>query len=103
MNFNDYKWHDAVIKNINIDRTNPGLNDTIIFDIVWSDEIEKTTFIFEEVYWANFKLNFGVVSDETILNSFELSNDNQDLVNFYSNWQGAMNEVKLNDAVNAVR
>ena len=95
MNFNDYNWHDAVIKNIKIDRGNPGINDIIVFDIEWPDEEGKVTFVFEEVYWAEMKLNFGIVADETILNSIELDNDNQDLYNFYSKWNGAMNELKL--------
>ncbi len=95
MNFNDYCWHDAVIKNIKIDRGNPGINDIVIFDIEWPDEKGKATFVFEEVYWAELKLNFGIVADETILNSIEMDNNNQDLSNFYSKWNGAMNDVKL--------
>src|ERR1700710_2952877 len=96
MNFNDFYWHDAKIKNIQIDRSNPGVEDTIIFDIDWPDGKGKSTILFEEVYWAQMKLNFGIVADETILNSIELDSDNQDLINFYSKWKGAMDEVKLN-------
>lgn len=95
MNFSDYHWHDAIVKSIKIDRAAPGVNDIIIFDIEWPDEEGKTLFIFEEVYWADLKLNFGVVADETILNAIELASDNQDLVNFYSKWKGAMDNVKL--------
>ena len=95
MNFNDYRWHDAVIKNININRDNPGVNDSILFDIDWPDDKGKITLVFEEVYWAEMKLNFGIVAEETILDSFEMDNNNQDLTNFYSKWKGAMNDVKL--------
>lgn len=35
MNFNDYSWHDAIIKNILIDRKNPGKEDTISYEIQW--------------------------------------------------------------------
>jgi hypothetical protein len=95
MNFDDFDWHDAVIKEIQIDRSNPRIKDTIMFDIEWPEEKGKVTFVFEEVYWAEMKLNFGIVADETIMNAIELADDNQDLVNFYSKWKGAMNEVKL--------
>jgi len=96
MNFNDFYWHDAIIKNIQIDRSNPGIRDTIIFDIEWPEEKGKVAFLFEEVYWAEMKLNFGIVADETIMNSVELDDNNQDLINFYLKWNGAMDEVKLN-------
>jgi hypothetical protein len=95
MNFNDYCWHDAIIKNIKIDRSNPGITDIIIFDIEWPNEKGNVSFVFEEVYWAEMRLNFGIVADETILNSTELDNSNQDLVNFYSKWKGAMDDVEL--------
>ena len=38
MNFNDYCWHDAIIKNIKIDRSNPGITDAITFHVKWPDE-----------------------------------------------------------------
>jgi hypothetical protein len=95
MNFNDYRWHDAVIKNIKIDRSNPGINDIIIFDIEWPDEEGNLTLVFEEVYWAEMKLNFGIVADETILNLIELDDDNIDLANLYSKWNGVIKDVKL--------
>jgi hypothetical protein len=66
MNFNDFIWHDAVIENISIDRNNPGINDSIKFDICWPSN-DKSILIFEDVYWANFNLNFGVIGDESIL------------------------------------
>lgn len=36
-NFNDFYWHDAVITNIEIDRHNPGKEDTIAFAIEWPE------------------------------------------------------------------
>ncbi len=32
MDFNDFEWHDSAIRNIRIDRTRPGKQDTIEFD-----------------------------------------------------------------------
>lgn len=96
MNFNDFYWHDAIIKNILIDRNKPGILDEICFDLEWPEEKGKVIFVFEEVYWAMMNLNFGIVADETIFNAFVLDEDDKDLVNFYSKWKGGMNEVKLN-------
>ena len=50
-NFNDYLWHDAIIKNIFIDRKNPGYKDTIAFEIFWTYPNEKfNQIVFEDVY-----------------------------------------------------
>jgi hypothetical protein len=95
MKFDDFYWHDAVIKNIIIDRTNPGEVDEINFEIKWPNENDIKTLVFEGVYWANFKLNFGIIAKENILDAFELNEDDEDLKNFYLDWKGAMNEVKL--------
>jgi hypothetical protein len=96
MNFSDFYWHDAIIENIQINRLNPGNEDTIKFEIVWPENIGRVTFVFEEVYWAMMNLNFGIISHETIQSAYILEDNNQDLVNFYSKWNGAMNDVKLN-------
>lgn len=95
MNFNEYYWHDAIIKNIQIDRTNPGVKDTILLEIEWPENKNKSNFIFEEVYWACFNLNFGIASDETILRAELIEGQDVDLDNFYLKWNGAMNDVKL--------
>ena len=95
MNYNDFCWHDAIIRNIQIDRINPGIKDTIKFLIEWPEDKGKVAFIFEEVYWAELKLNFGIVTNETILDSMELDDNNQYIANFYTKWNGRMNDVKL--------
>jgi len=95
MNFNDFYWHDAVIKNIQIDRKCPGVNDAIIFDIEWPEEKGNANFIFEEVYWASMNLNFGIVANETILSASELEENDQDLRSIYSKWKGLLSDVKL--------
>ena len=95
LNFSDYPWHDAILKNIKIDRGNPGTNDTIVFEILWPDEEDVVTFVFEEVYWAELTLNFGIVTDESIFDANELNDDNHYLADFYFKWNGLMDEVKL--------
>lgn len=96
MNFNDFYWHDAVIQNISIDRNKPGIIDEINFDIEWPQKKGKIIFTFEEVYWVNMNLNFGIVAQETILNAFIGDENDPEKINFYSKWKGLMDEVKLN-------
>jgi len=92
----DFYWHDSVIKNIRINRDNPGIKDEIAIEIVWDDNGERVNFVFEDVYWAKLDLNFGIVVDENIFQGYLLLNDDEDLINFYSKWKGLMDEIKLN-------
>jgi hypothetical protein len=62
MTFNDFYWHDSVIKSVTINRNNPGVNDEIVFEIEWSEQKGKVLLVFEDVYWAEMKLNFGIVA-----------------------------------------
>lgn len=96
MNFEDFYWHDAVIKNITVDRDNPGLKDEVALEIVWPNTKERVHFIFESVYWTKMELNLGIVADENISQGRHLSNDDRDLIRFYSQWNGLMDDVKLN-------
>jgi hypothetical protein len=96
MNFENFYWHDAVIKNITINRDNPGIKDEIIFEIIWPDNDERVNFVFEDVFWAKMNLNFGIVANETILQGYLLPNSDEDLINFYSLWKDARDKVKLN-------
>ena len=103
----DFYWHDAVIKNIIIDRNNPGVVDEIGIDIVWPKEYENEgeddeneeeiiqRIVFEGVFWANLDLNFGHLGDN-ICNANMLDDNDEDLVNFYSTWKGYRDNIKLN-------
>lgn len=95
MNFNDFNWHDSVIKNIAIDRSKPGINDVIRFEIEW-EEGGRVDLVFEGTYWANMSLNFGIVADETILSACIGDEKDPDLVSFYSKWNGLMDNICLN-------
>lgn len=96
MNFEDYYWHDAIIKNITINRNNPGVKDEILLEIVWPNNAERVNFIFENVYWAKLDLNFGIVADENIDQGRLLFGNDNDLSKFYSLWNGLMDDIKLN-------
>ena len=94
MNFNDFYWHDAVITSIAIDRSKPGIKDTILFNIEFPDE-GKVDFIFEEVYWAKMSLNFGIVAQECILSAFTAERDDKDFVRISSKWEKFVDRIKL--------
>ena len=95
MDFNEINWHDSIIKSIIIDRNFPGKNDTVKFEIEWSDN-GKGELLFEEVYWANLNLNFGIVAEESILSALTLGVNDTDLISLYTKWKGLINDVKLN-------
>lgn len=85
LNFNDLEWHDAVIKNIIVDRNNPGNKDTIEISIVWPSG-KKNKIVFNNVYYANLSLGFGVVADE-VVSEAQVSYDNDDhLAEIKSMW-----------------
>jgi hypothetical protein len=96
MNFEDFYWHDSVIKNITINRNNPGIKDEIEIEIVWDDNDERVNFVFEDVYWAKMDLNFGIVANENILQGYLLSSNDEDLMNLYSSWKGFLGDIRLN-------
>lgn len=94
MNFNDCNWHDTIIKNIIIDRNNPGMNDSILIEVIWPDD-KKNTIIFNGVYWANFNMNFGIVSPENILSAYLTSKDDKIMVDFFLRWKGLIDNIDL--------
>ena len=96
LNFEDFKWHDAVIKNITLNRSNPGRKDEIEIEIIWPDNDKMNIFVFEDVYWAKMDLNFGIVANENILQADLLPNDDEDLIRIYSKWNGFIDDIKLN-------
>ena len=65
MKFKDMKWHHSVIKNILIDRRNPGINDIVSMETVWSDGTESTI-VFIGVYTLSTKLDMDTVRKDII-------------------------------------
>lgn len=94
MKFNDFSWHDSVIKNIEINRNEFREMDTIHFDIEWYDNTTNKL-IFENVYQAKFNMNFGIIGSEQIFSAYISENDN-DLINLYKVWNGLIDDIKLN-------
>ena len=94
MIFNDLHWHDSIITSIYIDRSNPGIRDEIQLKIKWANK-KSDILTFKNVYWSSFSLNFGIVAEESILVAKILEKDDIDLANFYSNWNGLMDDLDL--------
>lgn len=93
--FNEIDWHDSIIKKMVIDRNSPGINDAIKFEMDWKSEGEGEL-LFEDVYWANFNLNFGIVAVESILNAYVSGIEDLNLKEVYSKWKGMLDDVYLN-------
>lgn len=94
MEFNNFRWHDAVIKNIQIDRNNPGKEDSILFEIIWPDN-QENKIIFEDVYWAELILGFGIVAEESIYEAFIAPKDDSDVITFFNKWKGKIKKEEL--------
>ena len=93
MKFDELDWHDAILQNIQIDRNNPGEVDTIVLTIVWPDDT-KSKIVFNDVYWANLTLNFGIVASESIDSASELIDveDDMDMRNLIQKWRGVVQD-----------
>ena len=96
MDFNDCYWHDSIIKNIEIDRRDPGNSDTIKFEIDWYDKEGTEFLIFNDVYWASMDLNFGIIAPESILGATMLDKQDPDLLALYATWKGRLGNLDLN-------
>lgn len=78
--FNDFYWHDSIIKDININRTNPGNIDEISIDIDLVDMGLKKI-LFENVYYAKLDMNFGIIASESI--DFACILNDEEILNAY--------------------
>lgn len=95
MSFNDIYWHDSIIKYIKIDRAVPGNNGTIEFEIDWYEK-GKGALFFEDIYWANLNLNFGIVAGENILDAFIADKTDEDFILFCSKWKDKIDINEIN-------
>ncbi|GFO76327.1 hypothetical protein BPLS_P4041 [Bathymodiolus platifrons methanotrophic gill symbiont] len=91
--FNSLLWHDAQLLSISIDRSNAGNNDIITFVIKWPDG-NQNNIVFNDCYLFDARMNFGVVSEESILEAICLDEGVQ-IPDIKSKWQSL--EVTLDD------
>jgi hypothetical protein len=64
MKIEDIEWHDQILTRVEIDRANPGENDSILLD--FKILYDTVTLLLKDVYHAELHLNFGIVAEETI-------------------------------------
>jgi hypothetical protein len=86
MKFEDVEWHDQTLIGIYIDRTNPGNNDSIELKVL-IDEVEMTV-LFENVYFADIKMNFGVIAQESIRYAI-INYEDCEITNIQTKWSKA--------------
>jgi hypothetical protein len=93
MNFIEYPWHDAILKEIRIDRSNPGYDDTITMIIIW-DSGNESKIAFKNVYYAQLNLNFGVIADECISEVKYLAKHDEEVLFFIKKWELLIPNIK---------
>lgn len=70
MNFNELPWHDATLRSITICREHPGEKDRVQLQVEWPADGELTGLVtvqFDDCYCCRTNMNFGIVTEETIL------------------------------------
>lgn len=91
--FDKLPWHDASLHGIWIDRTNPGISDTVVLNIEWCDGT-KNKIVFNECYLFKATMNFGVVAEESIY-CMKISNDSEEILDIKRSWEAL--SVDLSD------
>lgn len=84
--FNTLPWHDSMLKSVNIDRSNPGINDIIIMIIEWNSGLQSKL-TFKDVYFANMEWNFGVIAEESILDAETIDDNDEELYRIKEKWK----------------
>lgn len=82
--FEQYHWHDSEIRSISIDRKNPGINDTIIFDMDWYER-GSGILIFEDI------------APECVDSAFIADDNDSDLIAFNHNWKERLTDKNNRD------
>lgn len=94
LHINDYQWHDTAIKKIEIPRFVPGVQDKIVITVVWGNNGTENTVIFENVYWANLTLGFGIVVDEDCIDDADENTEDPDLLKITELWKKMNIDIK---------
>lgn len=82
--FNALPWHDAVLLELKVDREKPGSNDTVLVVIRWPSGSESQVY-FDNCYYFSAQMNFGVISEESILEA-ECTADDEELPKIREKW-----------------
>lgn len=83
MKFEDIEWHDQTLIGIDINRTNPGNTDSIRLNVL-IDDVDMEV-LFQNVYFADIKMNFGVIAQESISYAI-INNADIEITNVQKKW-----------------
>lgn len=62
MKFDELYWHDSIIKKIEIDRSNPGVSDTIRTEVRASEKINSWSRYYRKVKHSKWAVIVGILS-----------------------------------------
>jgi hypothetical protein len=85
------EWHDAIIKEIVVDRGSPGHRDRIFITVEW--ENETTVVEFFECWLFEARMKFGVIAPERILGA-RLRPDYEGLSELRTVWPAPLPDLK---------
>jgi hypothetical protein len=80
----DIEWHDQLLTSVKIDRYKPGHNDSIELNVLVDDS--EIVLTFTDVYFADLKLNFGIIAEETIRYAI-IKEDDSEIFNIKKEWR----------------
>jgi hypothetical protein len=80
----DIEWHDQLLTSVKIDRYKPGHNDSIELNVLVDDS--EMVLTFTDVYFADLKLNFGIIAEETIRYAI-IKEDDSEIFNIKKKWR----------------
>jgi hypothetical protein len=83
--FNELPWHDATMLELRIDRRRAGHVDEVVLTMMWPDE-RRSRIRFIGCYGIDAKMNFGVVSAETVRSAMERE-DSEELGALRAKWK----------------
>ena len=84
--FDNFMWHDAILKSIFIDRRNPGQQDSVTILVEWPGNMQSSLLEFYDCYALSATMNFGVIASESILEATCVT-DSQEIQNLRKKWK----------------
>jgi hypothetical protein len=85
------EWHDAILLQLKIDRTNPGVIDRVCLVVEWPNNTISDIY-FDHCYFFSCSLNFNIVAIESI-RSFDILNDDPKINELKEKWMKFTHDV----------
>jgi hypothetical protein len=85
MKIEDFSFHDSILKEIIVERNNPGYRDEVKIRIGFLNE-DDIEVVFKDCFKANFDLNFGVIAEETIFDFYKSTENEDELKSLKEKW-----------------